>query len=448
VKPRLRRETLTGETKPVKSTETKLLRISNLSREDHKLEFNWLMPHFNKESLMCCFNELSGKKAVGIDKKTKEEYGAQLEENIEDLISRMKAMAYRPAPVREVLIPKDGQKGKYRPLGISNFEDKIVQMMAAKVLEAIYEPLFLDCSYGFRVGRSCHTAIKDLSTHLYRNQCEVVIDVDLSNFFGTINHEKLVKLLRMKIKDERFVRYIVRMLKAGVLSDGELRKTDEGSPQGSIVSPVLANIFAHYAIDVWFEMAVRRHSKGKVALFRYCDDMVICCEYKHDAERILKALKGRLDRFSLKLNEEKTKVVSFMKRHYDRGVKQGNFDFLGFTFYIARSRKGRVIVKLKTSSKRMRVKLRNVKYWIKKNRHTAKMKILWQKFCIKLQGHIRYYGVSFNSNTVSSYCLKAVRIFFKWINRRSQRKSITWAKFSLFIARFPLPKVKVCHPLF
>ena len=255
MKPGLRRETLTGETKPVKSTETKLLRISNLSREDHKVEFKWLMPHFNKKSLMCCFNELSGKKAVGIDKKTKEEYGAKVEENIEDLISRMKAMAYRPAPVREVLIPKDGQKGKYRPLGISNFEDKIVQMMAAKVLEAIYEPLFLDCSYGFRVGRSCHTAIKALNTHLYRNQCEVVIDVDLSNFFGTINHEKLVKLLRMKIKDERFIRYIVRMLKAGVLSDGELRKTDEGSSQGSIASPVLANIFAHYAIDVWFETA-------------------------------------------------------------------------------------------------------------------------------------------------------------------------------------------------
>lgn len=433
------------ETKSNKSTATKLLRISKLSNDDPKMEFNWLMPHFNKESLICCFNMLSGWKAVGIDGKSKEEYGENLEENIEKLIQKMKQMAYRPAPVREVLIPKEGQKGKFRPLGISNFEDKIVQMMTSKVLNAIYEPIFLDCSYGFRPGRNCHMAVKDLSTYLYRNHCECVMDIDLANFFGTIDHTKLIQLLRLKIKDERFIRYIIRMLKAGVLSDGELRMTDEGSPQGSVCSPVLANVFAHYAIDIWFTNVVKKHLKGKSELFRYCDDMVICCEYRTDAERILKALKGRLCRFSLKMNEDKTKMVSFKMRDFEKGRKQETFDFLGFTFYIARSKNGWVIVKLKTSAKRIKSKLRNVKMWVKRFRHKYKLRELWERFCIKLAGHIRYYGVSFNSSTVHVFIQKAVRIFFKWINRRSQRRSITWDK---FIILFPLPRVKVYHSLF
>lgn len=444
----LKEDTWMDETKSTKSTETKFLRISKLSNENKNMKFKWLMPHFNKESLICCFNELSGRKAVGIDGKTKAEYGDNLEENIEELIQEMKQMAYRPAPVREVLIPKEGRKGKIRPLGISNFKDKIVQMMAAKILNAIYEPIFLRSSYGFRPKRSCHMAVKDLSTYLYRNHCEVVIDIDLADFFGTIDHKKLIQLLRLKIQDEKFIRYLIRMLKAGVLSDGELKKTEEGSPQGSICSPILANVFAHYAIDIWFENVVKDHLKGKGELFRYCDDMVICCEYQSDAERILKALKGRLCRFSLKMNEDKTKIASFKMRGFERGIKQGTFDFLGFTFYIARSKNGHVIVKLKTSSKRIGSKLRNVKMWMIKFRHKYKLKKLWEKFCIKLAGHIRYYGISFNTKAVHMFINEAVRIFFKWINRRSQRRSITWDKFNRFRTLYPLPSVKVYHSLF
>jgi group II intron reverse transcriptase/maturase len=291
-------------------------------------------------------------------------------------------------------------------------------------------------------------AIKELSTYLYRNHCEIVLDIDLANFFGTIDHKKLIQLLRLKIKDERFIRYIVRMLKAGVLRDGELKMTEEGSPQGSICSPVLANIFAHYAIDTLFENTVKKHLKGKSTLVRYCDDMVICCEYRKDAERTLKALKGRLKRFSLTMNEDKTRMVTFKMRAFEKGNKQETFDFLGFTFYIARSKKGNVIVKIKTSSKRLRSKLKKVKTWIKKYRHIYKVKILWEKFCIKLAGHIRYYGTSFNTYMVNKFIQKAVKIFFKWINRRSQRKSITWEKFNKFMTLFPLPKVKVYHPLF
>jgi len=253
--------------------ETKLRRITKLSRENSKMEFCGLIQHFNKENLMRCFHELDGKKAVGIDKVSKEEYSVDLEKNIENLIARMKTLKYYPAPVREVLIPKGN--GKYRPLGISNIEDKIFQSMYAKILSAIYEPLFIEESFGFRPGRSCHDAMKSLYKYLNEMIEGVVIDIDLSNFFGTINHRKLIQILEMKIQDKTFIRYIVRMLRAGVLAKGELRKDDNGSPQGSICSPILANIFAHYCIDQWVKHEIPRYLHGNIHIVRYADDTVI-----------------------------------------------------------------------------------------------------------------------------------------------------------------------------
>ena len=216
---------------------------------------------------------------MGIDGVDKATYGRDLERNLQGLLKRMKDMAYRPGPVREVRIPKEGKPGATRPLGISNLEDKIVQRMVQQVLESIYEPLFLECSYGFRPGRSCHDAIQALLPHLYKNPIQTIIDIDLKNFFGTIDHQLLEDLLNEKIKDTKFMRYINRMFKAGVLADGEMRISEEGVAQGSICSPILANIFAHYAIDMWIKEMVQPHCKGSVRLFRYADDTVICCEY-------------------------------------------------------------------------------------------------------------------------------------------------------------------------
>ncbi len=206
------------------------------------------MHHFNEASLAACFHELDGTKAVGIDGIDKAQYGASLETNLKDLVARMKRMAYRPAPVRQVRIPKEGKPGATRPLGISTLEDKIVQKMMQKVLESIYEPLFLDCSYGFRPGRGCHDAIRALHQHLFRQKVETVIDLDLANFFGPLDHQLLIELLRQKIGDERLIRYLIRMFKAGVMADGDLTVSEEGVPQGSSCSPVLANIFAHYVL--------------------------------------------------------------------------------------------------------------------------------------------------------------------------------------------------------
>lgn len=428
---------------PQNNTSTKLAKIAWLSSQEPDRVFHSLMHHMNTELLNSSFTMLNGKKALGADKICKQEYGENLEQNLENLVERMKQMKYRPGPVREVLIPKEGKPGATRPLGISNFEDKIVQRAMQEILEGIYDPIFSDRSYGFRRGRGCHDAIKDLQNYLYKEEVATVIDIDLANFFGTIDHKILLELLRRKIKDTKFLRYIGRMFKAGVLRSGDLTKSDEGVPQGSCCSPVLANVMAHYVIDLWIEETVKPLMIGKVEMFRYADDMVICCRHKKDAERIKSVLSKRLAKYKLRLNEDKTKMVSFSRRKQRHGIKQGAFDFLGFTFYLGRSRRGNVIPKLKTSGKRFRSKLNRVTEWARKNRNRLPLKQLWKTFCSKLRGHIRYYGVSHNGDKVDKFVFAAVKIMFKWLNRRSQKKSFNWEKFSLFRQRNPLPPVKI-----
>lgn len=244
------------------------------------------------------------------------------------------------------------------------------------------------------------------------------------------------------------MRYINRMFKAGVLSEGDLRKSDEGVPQGSICSPVLANVFAHYAIDIWIEEMVKPNCKGSIRLFRYADDAIICCQQDGDAKRIKEVLIKRLGKFKLELNEEKTKQIPFDKRLVAQGIAQETFDFLGFTFYWGKAKSGRVIPKLKTKAKTMRVKLNKVKEWIKEAKDRNPLKQIWKTFVAKLRGHINYYGVSHNAENVSKFLNEARRIVFKWLNRRSQRRSFTWEAFEKYIETHPLPTVKIVHRLF
>lgn len=430
------------------STATKLERIAWLSKRDPAKKFDCLMHLFDAESLTTCFNSLDGKKATGADGVTKAEYSASLQTNLEALVERMKRMAYRPGPVREVLIPKDGKPGSFRPLGIANIEDKVVQKMTAKVLECIYEPAFLDCSFGFRPGRGCHDAIRALYDHLSQRPVSTVIDVDLANFFGTIRADVLNAALSERIGDKRFLRYIQRMLKAGVLADGELRVGEEGVPQGSPCSPILANVVAHQVIDVWFETTVKAHCRGESAMFRYADDLVICCQLASDAERVLTALGKRLSKFGLKLNEDKTRLVPFSKARQKRGETQGSFDFLGFTFFLGASRKGFTIPKVRTCRKRMRSKLRRVTEWAKANRSRLRLRDLWAVFTAKIRGHIEYYAVSHNFGNVKRFVYSATRILLKWLNRRGGKRQMNWEKFNRFMDAFPLPKIRIRHPLF
>ena len=428
--------------------DTALAEIAWLSANNPNQVFHSLMHHFNSESLRCGFDKLNGRKAVGVDRVSKTIYGENLSNNLEELITRMKRMSYQPGPVREVLIPKEGKKGATRPLGISNFEDKLIQKRMQEILESIYEPLFLDCSYGFRPGKSCHDAIKDLHEHLFKEEVEVVIDVDLANFFGKIDQQMLKDMISMKIKDRKFMRYISRMFTAGVLADGELSVSDEGVIQGSCVSPVFSNIMAHYVIDLWLEETVKPLMRGNIRVIRYADDLVICCRYEEDAKRIKTVLAKRLSKYNLALNEEKTKMVKFSMRKSKRGIKQETFDFLGFCFYLGKSRNGVIIPKLKTSGKRYRSKLNRVSEWVKGIRNKAKLGDIWKIFCSKLRGHVQYYGVSFNGKMVDNFLYEARKIIFKWLNRRSQRKSFSWEKFSLYVKAHPLPIVKIVHRLF
>lgn len=425
--------------------ETKFAIISRLSAGNPEMVFNQLMHHVNKENLLDWYHSLKGKAAVGIDGMTKETYGENLEENLEALLKKLKTMSYIPDPVRQILIPKEGRTGATRPLGIGNFEDKIVQKGVQKILEAIYEPLFWDCSYGFRPKLGCHDAIKALRSHLYSQPVRKIIDLDLSNYFGTIDHELLMEQLSNKIQDKRFLRYIQRMFKSGILSNGELTVSDEGVPQGSVCSPIIANIYAHYALDDWFNRTVKNHCKGGVEIFRYADDAVICCENAKDAERIRSALPKRLSKFKLELNKDKTKTIVFNRFEKENSK---SFDFLGFTFYLGLTKNGMVVPKLKSCGKKLRSKLTKVNLWCKQNRNTYPLPELWKSFCRKLRGHAQYYGISFNYKAVQGFILKSVKIFFKWINRRSQRKSMTFEKFALFLLKFPPPKAKIYHRLF
>lgn len=429
-------------------TETKLKRIAALSAANPNMVFTNVMHLFNEESLLACFHELDGKKAIGIDGIDKANYGINLSENIKNLVDRMKRMAYIPGPVRQVLIPKEGKPGATRPLGISNFEDKIIQRMMHKVLESIYEPLFHENSYGFRPGRNCHHAIEILHAHLSTHEVETVIDLDLSNYFGSISHHEVIDIVNKKISDKKLIRYLIRMFKSGVLMDGELTVSDEGVPQGSGCSPVIANIFAHVVIDDWIENTVRKHCAGQVKMIRYCDDIVICCQYSRDAERIKIALNNRLTKYGLKMNGDKTKLVKFSKNKQRRGEKQGTFDFLGFTFYIAKSRRGYYLVKLKTNSKRYRSKLKKVNVWARAIRNKISLKQIMEIAAAKVRGHIQYYGMSHNYKSVSKFLYNVKRLLFKWLNRRSQRKSFVWEQFQKLLDRIKFPEAKICHKLF
>lgn len=317
---------------------TKLDKIAKLSEQDSKIKFSKLMPHFTKENLISCFNELDGMKAVGVDGTTKEEYGENLEENILKLLEKMKNFSYRPKATKEVLIPQSD--GKFRAISVSSLEDKIVQMMFTKILESIYEPLFSDCSYGFRRNRNAHGALRDMLEYLRFNNVKQVIDIDLENYFGTINRTKLMKMLSHRIEDKTFLRYISRLISVRKQTKNNSLESKMGLPQGLSISPVLANIYAYYIIDLWFKKVVPSHLVGQARIFRFCDDFIVCCTDTRDTGKLIRSLGKRLNKFDLKLNEEKTRIVNFNRYDFDRGKKQETFDFLGFTIFLSKAIKG------------------------------------------------------------------------------------------------------------
>ena len=427
--------------------ETKLSLITEIAVKDKKCKFNNLMHMLNVEGLRECFYLLKRDKASGVDNVTFEEYEKDLETNLPNLVERMKGFSYRPQPVRRVYIPKSN--GKQRPLGIPALEDKIVQMGIARILAAIYEVDFADFSYGFRPGRSCHDALDRLDKIIMRNPINHVIDADIKGFFDNVDHGWMVKFLEERISDKSLLRYIVRFLKAGVMEEGKWYKTDKGTPQGGIISPILANIYLHYVLDLWVKIVVKPHCRGVVGIVRYADDFVICVQYQDDAVSLLDELRRRLEKFGLELSEDKTKIVGFgrfaVENARKRKQRTGTFNFLGFTHYCDKTRKGKFKVGRVTDRKRFRTKIKELKMWLKAVRNLVPVKEWWPILCAKLRGHFQYYGVSGNFRGIKRFYYLAVRLALKWLNRRSQKKSFSWNKYHRYLQRYPLPKPRIYH---
>lgn len=428
--------------------ETKLQRIAELAKVQPDIKFTALVHLLNVESLKDCHYELPGGKATGINQVTKEKYGENLDENIAKLVEAMKKKSYKPTPVRRTYIDKAGSKMK-RPLGIPEHEDKIVQRGIAKILNAIYEPVFLDCSFGFRPNRNCHDALKILNVYIEKRNTNFIVDVDIKGFFDNVSHEWLMKFLQHKIADPNLLRIIARFLKGGYMEEGKYYKTDVGTPQGGIVSPILANIYLHYVLDLWFEKVIRKSCRGQAYMVRYADDFVCCFQSETEANNFYRDLIVRLKEFNLEISEEKTKIIPFGKFTEENNKRQGKgkpetFEFLGFTHYCSQSKHGKFRVKRKTSGKKMRGKLKACKQWLKINR-TTDIHVVIKRLQRSLNGYFNYYCITDNSHSVRNFVEKVKMLFFKWMNRRSQRKSFNFEKFTAFLRKFPfpVPRVKV-----
>lgn len=391
-----------------------------LRAKEREAVFNNLLHHINVDTLCEAFKATDGNKAVGLDGVTKAQYGKNLEENLEDLVSRIHKGSYKPQDKWENLIPKlDGSK---RPIAIGCFEDKLIEWVVAKVLENIYEPVFIRNSFGFRPNKSTDDAIKACYYSLKDNMRPFVVEIDFSKFFNTIPHRRLMKIISKRISDSRFKGLIGRLMKVGVLEQsGEIKPTTVGTPQGSVVSPILANIYLHEVLDEWF---LKNWASYSNIIVRYADDAVFFFHKERDAEKFILELSERIESFGLKLNREKTNKINFKN--------SGNLDFgfLGFTFYWGKKKRGKKRpLMLKTQKKKLHVKMQEFDQWIKEVRSKFRLKEIWTLAKSKLIGHYNYFGYWMNREKLNHFYHEAIKSLFKWLNRRSQKPSFTWEEF-------------------
>ena len=426
---------------------TDLTRIREKARKEPGLVFTSLYHHISDvDNLRACYDTLEARKATGVDGVTKAEYGKNLEENLRDLSARLKRMGYRPGPKRRRYIPKPGSV-KGRPLGISNFEDKIVETATKRALEPIYEAVFEDSSYGYRPGINQHKCVDDLGRTIQQGKVNHIVEADIKSFFDKVNWDWMVKFLRHRIGDERVIRLIIRMLKSGIMEDGLTRATEEGTPQGSILSPLLSNIYLHYVLDLWFSRRVRRQCRGEAFYYRFADDFLACFQYRDDAERFLQGLRDRVEGFGLKLAEDKTQCIEFGRFARDnaqkRGQKPAEFTFLGFTHYCGKTKEGYFKVKRHTSRKKLGQSLRKFTDWALKARSVLRKGEMIRQARTRVVGHLNYYAITDNSQRCNTYVHYATEILFKWINRKSQRRAYTWETFKQALAWANWPHVSI-----
>jgi RNA-directed DNA polymerase len=427
---------------------TDLTRIGEKARKEPDLVYTSLYHHVTDvDNLRDCYEALDDDKAVGVDGVTRKEYGEDLEENLEDLSDRLKRMGYKPKAKRRTYVPKPGS-AKGRPLGISCFEDKVVELAVKRVLEPIYEEAFEDSSYGYRPNRSPHECVDKLGRTIQQKRVSHIVEADIKGYFDNVNHEWMLKFLQHRIGDPRITRLISRMLKGGILEDGLVKASEKGTPQGSILSPLLSNIYLHYVLDIWFSRRIKRQCRGEAYYFRFADDFLACFQYKADANAFRNRLGDRLEGFSLELAPEKTRCIEFgrfarenARRH---GQKPKEFTFLGFTHYCGKTKRGYFKVKRRTCWKKYGRSMQEFTDWARRSRSVLRKAEMLRRAKSRVIGHLSYYAITDNSEKCTSYLYHVTRILFKWLNRKSQRKTYTWEGYRqvLMWVGWPKPNVR------
>jgi group II intron reverse transcriptase/maturase len=435
----LQRKLIPGNVGPDKCQQTSLQGIANKAKINKHHRFRDLYRCLNVEYLLSCWPLLNKSAASGVDEVTWQMYAKDLHANVETLVNRLKSKRYRTRLVLRRYIPKDGDKK--RPLGIPVIEDKLLQTACARLISAIYEADFLHCSYGYRPKLGAGDAVRELTFDLQYGIYRYVVDADIKGFFTYMDHEWLLKMLRQRIDDKAFLNLIRKWLKAGILeTDGSVIHPDTGTPQGGSISPVLSNVYLHYALDLWFEKVVKRYCEGDALISRYADDWVCAFKYRKDAWRFYKALPKRLAKFKLELSDTKTRMMKFSQYH--PGMKR-RFTFLGFEFYWIKDRQGVLRVKRRTARKKLQSACRRIKQWIKSNRHLPG-KIFFRILNAKLRGHYNYYGIRGNAESLYRFYRWTMECVLKWFNRRGgKRKSYTRDRFFKMLDRVGIAKPRI-----
>lgn len=441
-----------SETQGFVNVFTKLRRIARKARDNPQMVFTSLNHCLDLELLREAFRKTRKDGAPGVDGQTWHDYAANLEANLQALLERAKSGSYHAPPVRRVHIPKGGSPTEKRPIGIPTLEDKVLQRAVLMILEVIYERDFYDCSFGFRRGRSAHDALETLWRQAMETRVEWVLEVDIRKFFDTLDHNHLREILRLRVGDGVLLRLIGKWLKAGVLEEGLLSYPDEGSPQGGVISPLLANVYLHFVLDGWFHEVVRPRLKGQAFLIRYADDFVIAFTNEQDARRVQEVIPQRFSKYGLTVHPDKTRLVRFgrpKQQDVPPAKRPETFDFLGFTHFWGKSRQGAWVVKRKTASSRFRRAVQAIALWCQRNRHRP-IREQHTTLCQKLRGHFGYYGITGNSSRLSSFRTVATRLWYKWLSRRKRNPRPPWAWFTRLLERFPLPPAiaihSVCRP--
>lgn len=423
---------------------TKLNRVSETAKQKSYV-FRTLAHLITEEALAWSLRELRKEAAAGVDDVSVRDYEVNLSANLKDLHRRLRERRYRAQPLRRVYIEKED--GKQRPLSIPVLEDKVVQKATSEILGRVYEQDFLPCSYGYRPQRSAHDAVEAIREQIVTGKVSYILEADIRDYFGSVVREELKRMLQKRIQDQDVLRLIGKWLHVGVVEDGQLLMSEDGTYQGSVISPILANVYLHEVLDLWVEEVVKPRMKGEMKLYRFADDFVVCFQYRSDAERFQEVLPKRFGKYGLKLHPEKTRLLAFGREVWEeaqrnRTGKPKTFGFLGFTFYCGKSRDGKFTVKRKTMSKRLRRGLLRWGLWCQKNRHRT-LREQQERLRVVLQGHYQYYGIRTNHRSLKLFYQGTLHLWRKWLGRRDRSTAMTWEKFHKILQRYPLPSPRI-----